>query len=218
MRGRKGIARRMPIRHSSDPHLQRRICRLARAAPKSGDFEPPFRLKAAAIFRTIGATATRPSTALPDVQPTGRDQSMGRLPLDSLSLLISVVEGGRSYKEVAADLGVARSTVEPSDQRPAAQASAKRCAGLDPGGLAGQPGRDPPRAGDDHSRRASHDVGAPPPPCRVVLDADEVAAGASRLRSCCRSANRDIALIIHAAVHRPQDHGTRAAGGGRLPG
>ena len=37
---------------------------------------------------------------------------MGRLPLDSLSLLISVVEGGRSYKEVASDLGVARSTVE----------------------------------------------------------------------------------------------------------
>ena len=37
---------------------------------------------------------------------------MGRLPLDSLSLLISVVEGGRSYKEVASDRGVARPTVE----------------------------------------------------------------------------------------------------------
>ena len=37
---------------------------------------------------------------------------MGRLPEESLSLLISVVEGGRSYREVASDLGVASSTVE----------------------------------------------------------------------------------------------------------
>ena len=37
---------------------------------------------------------------------------MGRLPKESLSLLISVVEGGRSYREVASDLGVASSTVE----------------------------------------------------------------------------------------------------------
>ena len=36
---------------------------------------------------------------------------MGRLPEESLSLLISVVEGGRSYREVASDLGVASSTI-----------------------------------------------------------------------------------------------------------
>ena len=37
---------------------------------------------------------------------------MGRIPVHSMNLLASVVEDGRTYKEVAADLGVSRSTVE----------------------------------------------------------------------------------------------------------
>ena len=120
---------------------------------------------------------------------------MGRLPLDSLGLLISVVEGGRSYKEVAADLGVARSTVERRIKgllRRLQQAGALGSIRVDwlDSLVAIRRERETIMA----AARA-HDVGAPPPPCRVVLDADEVAAGASRLRSCCRSANRDIALI-----------------------
>ncbi|MDP3615037.1 MAG: hypothetical protein Q8R98_24615, partial [Rubrivivax sp.] len=112
-----------------------------------------------------------------------------------MGLLISVVEGGRSYKEVASDLGVARSTVERRIKgllRRLQQAGALGSIRVDwlDSLVAIRRERETIMA----AARA-HDVGAPPQPCRVVLDADEVAAGASRLRSCCRSANRDIALI-----------------------
>jgi hypothetical protein len=106
-----------------------------------------------------------------------------------LSLLISVVEGGRSYKEVAADLGVARSTVERRIKgllRRLQQAGALGSIRVDwlDSLVAIRRERETIMA----AARA-HDVGAPPPPCRVVLDADEVAAGASRLRSCARPAH-----------------------------
>ncbi len=120
---------------------------------------------------------------------------MGRLPEDSLSLLVSVVEGGRSYKEEASDLGVARSTVERRIKgllRRLQQAGALASIRVDWLGSLVAIRRE--REIIMAAARA-HDEGAPPPACQVVLDADEVAGGASRLRSCCRSANRDIALI-----------------------
>ena len=120
---------------------------------------------------------------------------MGRLPEESLSLLISVVEGGRSYREVASDLGVASSTVERRIKgllRRLQQAGALcpiRVDWLD-SLVAIRSEREIIMA----AARA-HDERAPPPACNFVLDAEEVAAGASRLRACSRSANRDIALI-----------------------
>jgi integrase len=152
-------------------------------------------LKAAGKFGTIGSTATQPIVALSFVPSTGRDQSMGRLPEESLSLLISVVEGGRSYREVASDLGVASSTVERRIKgllRRLQQAGALcpiRVDWLD-SLVAIRSEREIIMA----AARA-HDERAPPPACNFVLDAEEVAAGASRLRACSRSANRDIALI-----------------------
>lgn len=120
---------------------------------------------------------------------------MGRLPERSLSLLVSVVEGGRSYKEVASDLGVARTTVERRIKgllRRLQQAGALGSIRVDwlDSLVAIRRERETIMAA-----ARSHDEAAPPPACQVVLGADEVAAGARRLRSCCRSANRDIALI-----------------------
>jgi integrase len=120
---------------------------------------------------------------------------MGRRPEHPLSLLISVVEGGRSYNEVAADLGVARSTVERRIKRLLRRLQQAGALGsIRVGWLDSLVAIRRERETIMAAARA-HDEGAPTPACQFVLDADEVAAGASRLRSCCRSANRDVALI-----------------------
>lgn len=120
---------------------------------------------------------------------------MGRKPVHSMNLLASVVEDGRTYKEVAAELGVTRSTVERRIK--GLLRRLHQCNALGP-----------MRADWLNSLTAirqerqiimaaarAYDEDQLPRRCSVVLDAEEVAAGARRLRACCRSANRDIALI-----------------------
>ena len=119
---------------------------------------------------------------------------MGRTPAPALDLLVSVVEDGRSYAQVACDLGLARSTVERRikgllRRMHSAGALALRVQGLD-SLVAIRRERQTIMA----AARAWDEC--PPVPARqVLLDADEVAAGASRLRARGPNARRDIALI-----------------------
>jgi hypothetical protein len=121
---------------------------------------------------------------------------MGRIPIHSMHLLASVVEEGRTYKEVAADLGVSRSTVERRIKGLLRRLHLSNALGsVRADYLDSLPAIRQERETIMAAARA-HDEDKLPPPCHVVLDAEEVAAGArAALRSCCRSANRDIALI-----------------------
>ena len=183
---------------------------LARAAPEiRGDFEPPFRLKAAAIFDDWATAAHRrrclmfnPQVEISPWAPT-------------LRFVEPAHQRGRRWPELQGGgvrLGVALDGR--ASDRTAAQASAGGCAGLDPGGLAGQLVAIR-RERETIMAAARARCGAPPPPCRVVLMRLRLLLGEPPALAA--EVPTDIALI-YTAVHRPQDHGTRAAGGGRLPG
>jgi integrase len=148
------------------------------------------------VFWTIQGRALPSPARLSSVaRITGRNQSMGRIPVHSMNLLASVVEDGRTYKDVAADLGVSRSTVERRIKgllRRLHQSQALRSVRADY--LDNLSAIRQERETIMAAARA-YDEDKLPPPCCVVLDAKEVAAGARRLRASCRSANRDIALI-----------------------
>ena len=128
------------------------------------------------------------------------------------TMLASVLQGGLSYREAGAPFGLGRSTVERSIKSLVLEVARERgIPELDEDGLSCLPRlrqlREPVLRAVDaytpvHPRRKRI----------TMLEPDEVAAGANRVRLRSENANRDVALIYVLFADRD-----RTAGGARLP-
>ena len=133
------------------------------------------------------------------------------------TMLSSVLLDGLSYREAGAPFGVGRSTVERSIKSLVLEVARERgIPELDEDGLSCLPRlrqfREPVLRAV-----AAYTPVHPRRKCLTLLEPDEIAAGANRVRLRSENANRGRRADLRAVLHRCQADRDRTARGARLP-